>query len=68
MNDMVNAMDVADLHEEYFEIIQKFVEFLERIASKERQEAKLQTGSGVFTAANWPLGAKENLTRKDIYG
>ena len=64
---MITNVDVHDLPEEDAEIVQKIAELIRQRVKKEGKQARPQVEDEIFTVASWPIGAKENLTRKDIY-
>lgn len=64
---MITNVDVHDLPEEDAEMIQKIAELVREKVRKEEKQPGRQAEGEAFTVASWPLGAKENLTRKDIY-
>ncbi len=61
---MAKVIDIHDLPEEEVKLVQKFIEFLRKKSKKEgdagSEKEKIHFGA-------WALGAKGNLTRKEIY-
>ena len=64
---MVDRIDVYGLAEEYLKTVRELVRFLREKTESDQQLPKEQSDDGTPMAASWPLGAKENLTRRDIY-
>lgn len=61
-SEMVDTIDVHDLHIEEIRFIQTFADFLRKASQKKIVKEKEET-----TFAVWPLNIKGKLTRKEIY-
>jgi hypothetical protein len=62
---MSNMIDVHGLQEKDVQLIERLVERLRTKAMREKQTRKGERQEIAFAA--WPLGAKGNLTREEIY-
>ena len=62
---MSNMIDVQGLPEKDVELIERIVERLRTKAKREKETQPEQNAQIAF--AVWPLGAKGNLTREEIY-
>ena len=58
------TIDVHDLPEEEIELLWKFIEFL---SEKAKARGKVTVEKEEIIFANWPLGVKGKLTRREIY-
>jgi hypothetical protein len=68
MDHMADTINVRDLADEDIQLIERLVERLRARAKRKTGTGKeTQTEEGQIEFATWPLGAKGDLTREEIY-